>query len=143
MDQAPTLHSQRTLTLRFNIPISKTLEFWDSLKKGRFVTTECSTCGSVTFPPQADCPKCGGGEYTWKELGSEAKLVTFTQVRVAPASFSRNEGYLIAIGEFSGGLKVLAWLEGIARESAKPGMKLRIEARTGGEGNPFYVFVPA
>ena len=139
----PVLHSRRTLTLRFDIPITKTHEFWDALKDGKFVTTKCSKCGNVSFPPQADCPKCMGNEYSWVDLGREATLVTFTYVQITPASFADNDPYVIAIGELHGGPKVLAWLEGVRPEDAKPGMKMRIEARSAADGNPFYVFVPA
>jgi len=139
----PFLHSRRTLTLRFDIPISKTREFWDALRDGRFVTTKCSNCGNISFPPQADCPKCMGNEFSWVDLGKDATLVTFTYVQITPASFADNDPYIIAIGELQGGLKVLAWLEGVKPEDTKPGMKMRIEARLAGEGNPFYVFVPA
>jgi len=139
----PVLHSRRTLTLRFDIPISRTHEFWDALKEGKFVTTKCSKCGHVSFPPQADCPKCMGGEFTWVDLGRDATLVTFTYVQITPASFADSDPYIIAIGELEGGLKVLAWLEGVRPEDAKPGMKMKVEARTGGDKNPFYVFVAA
>jgi len=143
MSESPTLHSRRSLTLKFDIPISKTKEFWDSLRAGRFVTSKCSKCGNVTFPPQADCPNCMSGEFSWVELGRDAKLVTFTHVRVTPASFAGIDPYVIAIGELKDGLKVLAWLEGVAPEKAKPGMNMRVEARTSAEGNPYYVFVAA
>jgi uncharacterized OB-fold protein len=143
MSEPPSLHSRRSLTLRFDIPISKTHEFWDALKQGRFVTTKCAKCGNVSFPPQADCPECMSNQHTWVDLGREAKLVTYTQVLITPASFVSSDPYVIAIGELAGGLKVLAWLEGVPAEQAKPGMKLRIEARTGNEANPYYVFVPA
>jgi uncharacterized OB-fold protein len=143
MSEPPTLHSRRTLTLRFDIPISKTKEFWDSLKSGKFVTTKCSKCGNVTFPPQADCPKCMGRDFTWVDVGRDARLVTFTHVRVTPASFAGNDPYIIAIGELEGGIKVLAWLEGVRPEGARAGMSLRVEARTSAEGNPYYVFVAA
>jgi len=143
MSEEPSLHSRRTLTLRFDLPISKVREFWDSLRGGKFVTTKCARCGTVSFPPQADCPKCMGSEFGWVELGREATLVTCTQVRTMPPSFAGSDPYMIAIGEFSGGVKVLAWLEGVKREEAIPGIKLRVEARTSKEGNPFYVFVRA
>jgi uncharacterized OB-fold protein len=143
MDGDQVLHSRRSLTLRFDIPISKTHEFWDALKQGRFVTTKCSKCGNVCFPPQADCPKCMSGEFSWVELGRDATLVTYTYVQITPASFADSDPYIIAIGELDGGLKVLAWLEGVAPESAKPGMKMRLEARDSKEGNPYYVFVAA
>ena len=143
MSEEPVLHSRRTLTLRFNIPISRTHEFWDALKERRFITTKCTKCGHVSFPPQADCPKCMSNEFTWVDLGREATLVTFTYVQITPASFADNDPYIIAIGQLPDGLKVLAWLEGVQPENAKPGMKLRVEARTSKEGNPYYVFVSA
>jgi uncharacterized protein len=143
MEDLPQLHSRRSLNLRFDIPISKTKEFWDALRQGKLVTTKCSECGNVTFPPQADCPKCMGGDSEWVELGTDATLVTYTHVRVIPASFAGSDSYTIAIAELSSGPKVLAWLEGVGAERAKPGMKLRVEARTSREGNPYYVFVPA
>jgi hypothetical protein len=143
MPEAPSLHSRRAITLRFDIPISKTHEFWDSLRNGKFVTTKCSKCGYVSFPPQADCPMCMSSESQWVDLGRDATLVTFTHVRVTPASFAESEPYIIAIGELMAGAKVLAWLEGIRPEDAKPGMKLRVEPRTSPEGNPYYVFVKA
>jgi uncharacterized OB-fold protein len=143
MPEEPVLHSRRSLTLRFDIPISRTHEFWDALKEGRFITTKCTNCGKVTFPPQADCPRCMSNDFAWVDLGRDARLVTFTYVQITPASFSDNDPYIIAIGELPDGLKVLAWLEGVEPEKAKPGMKLRIEGRTSKEGNPYYVFVPA
>jgi uncharacterized protein len=143
MDETPQLHSRRALSLKFNIPISKTKEFWDLLKQGKFVTTKCTKCGNVSFPPQADCPKCMASEFEWVELRRDATLVTFTHVHITPASFVGEGTYTIAIAELQGGPKVLAWLEGIKAEEAKPGMKVRLEARTGKEENPYYVFVPA
>ena len=141
MSDEPVLHSRRTLTLRFDLPVSKTREFWDSLRNGRFVTTRCTRCGSVSFPPQSDCPKCTGSEHEWVDLGLNATLVTYTYASVRPPSFASSDPYVIAIGEFPGGVKVLAWLEGANREEVKPGMKLKVEARVSSEGNPFYVFV--
>jgi len=141
MSEAPSLHSRRSITLRFDIPISKTHEFWDSLKNGKFVTTRCAKCGNVSFPPQVDCPKCMSGESQWLDLGRDATLVTFTHVRTAPASFVGRGPYIIGIGELAGGTKVLAWLEGVEPGDARPGMKLKIEFRTSEEGNPYYVFV--
>jgi uncharacterized OB-fold protein len=140
-DQA--LHSRRSITLKFDIPISRTHEFWDALKQGRFVTTRCKKCGQITFPPQADCPECMSNEFEWTDIGPDAVLVTYTRVQVTPASFAGNDPYIIAICEFAGGLKVLSWLEGVLLEDAKVGMKLKVEERTSKEGNPYYVFVRA
>ncbi len=142
-EEPPTLHSKRTLTLRFNIPISRTHEFWDSLAAGRFVTTRCRGCGTVSFPPQRDCPECMSGDAEWVDLGTEAELLTFTYVQVTPTSFVDHDPYVVAIGKLKGGLNVLAWVEGAAPEKLKPGDRIRLEARKDPQGSPSYVFVLA
>ncbi len=141
--EPPTLHSRRSLNLRFNVPISRTNRFWVSLSEGRFVTTKCRDCGEVSFPPQSDCPRCMGGNVDWVDLGTDAELVTFTYVQVTPTSFVDHDPYVVGIGRLPQGVKVLAWIEGAPLERLSPGMKLRLEARRTGDGSPYYVFVPA
>jgi len=133
----------RSLKVKFDIPISKTREFWQALERDRLITTKCSDCGQVTFPPQADCPKCMSGRFEWVDLDRDATLVTCTHVLMTPTSFSQSGSYFVAIGEMKGGLRVLAWVEGITEAEAKPGLRLRLEARKSGEGRPYYAFVRA
>lgn len=143
-DAPPCLRSRRTLSLTFNIPIAKTNRFWQALGEGKFMTTRCSACGRMTFPPQADCPICMSGDPDWVELGTEAELLTFTYVQVTPASFVENDPYVVAIGRLlAEGLNVLAWIEGADPSTLKPGAKLRIETRRAANGAPYYVFVLA
>ncbi len=137
----PTLHSKRSLTLRFNVPISRTHRFWEALSEGKFVTTRCRECGRVSFPPQADCPNCLSGNSEWVDLGTDAELLTFTYVQVTPTSFVDHDPYLVGIGRLKDGLNVLAWIEGGDLQKLKPGAPLRIEFRNG-DGGPYYVFVP-
>ncbi len=139
----PTLHSKRSLTLKFNIPISKTSRFWDALGDGRFSTTKCQDCGKITFPPQADCPSCMSANSTWVELGTEAELLTFTLVQITPTSFVDHDPYVVAIGRLREGLNVLAWVEGVDPTKLKPGDRLRVVSRKDAEGAPYYVFVAA
>src|SRR5438034_10864869 len=122
-----TLHSRRTLNLRFNIPLDKIHEFWDALSEGRFVTTRCSDCGQVSFPPQSDCPRCMSANPEWIELGTSAELETFTYVMIAPTSFVDHDPYTVGIGRLENGIKILAWVES-PPEKLKIGDKLRLEA---------------
>jgi uncharacterized OB-fold protein len=135
------MRSKRSLTLRFNIPISKTHRFWDGLSEGKFLSTKCSDCGTVSFPPQADCPNCMSGRSEWVDLGTDAELLTFTYVQITPTSFVDHDPYLVGIGRLKGGLNVLAWVEGGDPEKLKPGAALGIEFRKAPDGSPFYVFV--
>ncbi len=136
-----TLHSRRTLSLRFNIPLDRTHQFWDALREGRFVTTRCTSCGEVSFPPQADCPRCMSSSHEWVDLGTSAELETFTYVMITPTSFVDHDPYTVGIGRLANGLKVLAWVES-APEKLKVGDKLKLEARKADDGSPYYVFVP-
>ncbi len=138
-----TLRSKRSLNLRFNIPISKTSRFWDSLSDGKLVTTKCGHCGKTSFPPQADCPNCMSGNVEWVDLGTEAELLTFTHVQITPTSFVDHDPYLVAIAKLKGGPNILAWVEGGDPTKLKPGDKLRVESRKDAEGSPYYVFVTA
>jgi len=141
--EPPTLHSRRTLDLQYNIPISKTNQFFESLKEGKFTTTKCKDCGEISFPPQADCPRCMSSNSEWVELGTDAELVTFTHVVVTPTSFVGSGPYYVALGRLGQGPKVLAWVEAGPSEQLKPGMKLRLEVRRYSGGSPYYVFVIA
>jgi uncharacterized protein len=142
-DEPPTLRSKRSLTLRFNMPIAKTSRFWEALAEGRFVTTKCADCGTLTFPPQADCPSCMSGNAEWVDLQTDAELLTFTFVQITPTSFVDHDPYVVAIGRLAQGLNVLAWLEGADHTKLKPGDRLRLESRKDSEGSPYYVFVLA
>jgi uncharacterized OB-fold protein len=143
MNQDKILHSRRSLTLRFDIPISKTSFFWEGLEKGKFYITRCTSCGNKSFPPQADCPKCMSDKHEWVELKGNGKILTYTLVQVTPASFVDNDPYIVAIAEFQEGIKVLAWVEGATLDKISPGSEVRLETRMSKEGNPYYVFTLA
>jgi uncharacterized protein len=79
----------------------------------------------------------------WVDMGTDAELVTFTYVVVTPTSFVDSDPYVVAIGRLKQGLKVLAWVEGTTVDELKPGAKLRLEARKGSDGSPYYVYILA
>lgn len=81
--------------------------------------------------------------FEWVDLDREATLVTCTHVLMTPTSFSDRGSYIVAIGEMKNGLRILAWLESVTIQEARPGLKLRLEARKSREGRHHYVFVPA
>jgi uncharacterized OB-fold protein len=139
----PSIKSARPITLVHELPISKTANFWEGLKQGKLLTTRCRKCGGVSFPPAGDCAKCLSSDVEWVELSGEAQLETYTEITIPPASFARYGQYLVAIGKLKEGVKVLAWLTGVKRESVKVGMNLKLTAKVTPEGRATYEFVPA
>jgi uncharacterized OB-fold protein len=136
----PTLRS-RTLALTQEIPISKTLRFWEGLKEGKVYATKCKECGEIQFPPVADCYKCPSSQVEWIELGADAEIETFTHIVIRPTSFQHHKPYTVAIGRMKEGVRVLAWLTGFKFSEVRIGMKVKLIAKTSEDGNPTYEFI--
>jgi uncharacterized OB-fold protein len=137
----PSIRS-REIKIVHEIPISKTLKFWEGLKQGKVYATKCKECGKIFFPPSADCADCLSEDLEWVELSNEAELETFTHVVVRPTTFQQNKPYTVAIGKLKEGVKVLAWLTGFKLSEIRVGMKAKLVAKTTSEGNLTYEFVP-
>jgi uncharacterized OB-fold protein len=132
----------RPLNLEFEIPIDKIHEFWDFLEIGELRTTRCRSCGSLHFPPIADCPDCGSSEMEWIELNGSGELEAFTHVIARPSSFQANAPYTIAIGKLVDGIKVLAWLVDTDITEVEVGMRVRLNAGKTPDGHSSYWFTP-
>ncbi len=141
MTEKPSIKS-REIKVVHEIPIDRTLPFWEKLKHGKVLAAKCRNCGVLHFPPVADCPKCLASEMDWVELSGEGVIETFTYVAVRSAAFQQNPPYIVAIGRLKEGVKVLAWLKGLSPEEVKVGLKVRLVAKTSPQGNLTYEFLP-
>jgi len=141
MSSMPSIKS-REITIGPEIPISKTLKFWEGLRRGKIYATKCENCGKLNFPPAAECPECLSNQVEWIELGNEAEVETFTHIVVRPTTFQQYKPYTVAIGRVKEGVRVLAWLNGLKLSEIKIGMKVKLVAGVTPEGNPTYEFFP-
>lgn len=137
----PTIRA-RPITLAQEIPISKTLKFWNGLKEGKVYATKCLKCGKLYFPPVADCSNCRSSDVEWVELSKEAEIETYTHIVVRPGSFQHFKPYTVAIGKLKEGVRVLAWLTDIKLSEVKTGMKVKLIAKVTQDGTPTYEFIP-
>jgi len=142
MSEIPTLRS-RKLEILYNIPISKTLKFWQGLREGKIYATKCKKCGKLYFPPVADCAECYSSDMEWVELSGEGYIETFTHVNVKPASFQSEPDYTVAIAKLKEGIRVLAWLTDIKPENVKVGLKVKLFTEVRHDGRVIYKFKPA
>ncbi|MFP3984651.1 MAG: Zn-ribbon domain-containing OB-fold protein [Candidatus Bathyarchaeia archaeon] len=141
MSSMPSMKSREVKIVQ-DIPINKTLKFWEGLKQGKIYATKCAKCEELQFPPVADCPTCLSSKMRWIELGNEAEIETFTHIVIRPSSFQQNKPYTVAIGKLKEGIKVLAWLTGFKTSEITIGMKAKLAAKVTAEGQPTYEFVP-
>jgi uncharacterized OB-fold protein len=114
---------------------TKIAPFVSYLEKNQIMATKCKKCGSLYFPPRADCPKCRHSEIAWVPIDGKGRLVTFTEVYFAPPAFQDSTPYLLGLAELEGGLRVFAPIGNMAdRKDLKPGLELLLRSKQAGEG---------
>ncbi len=141
MSEMPTIRS-RKLEITYNIPISRTLKFWEGLKEGKIYASKCRKCGKLYFPPVADCGNCYSSDMDWVELSGEGEVEAFTHIIVRPVSFQEHPPYTVAIARLKEGVKALAWITGVKKKDVRIGMKVKIVPRITEDGRLTYEFKP-
>ena len=134
----PSIKS-RPMTMVFEIPVSKTQKFWESVEKGDVYATRCVECGALLFPPVADCSECRSSDMEWVKLDGRGEVEAFTHVIARPTSFQKHTPYTIAIVKLVDGINVLAWL---MDDEVEVGSKVRLTAGVTPEGEASYWFEP-
>ncbi len=105
---------------------TKLQEFEKALEAGRIMGTKCKTCGKLYFPPRADCA-CMKGDIEWVELKGNCRLLTYSTIYFAPASFRYEVPYILAVAQFEEGPTVLAPLnKDLKEDEIEIGMSLRL-----------------
>lgn len=132
----------RTLELKYQMPAKRIEKFFKGLEEGKVFATRCKKCGEIYFPPQADCPVCRNDDMLWEEIQGEATLETFTIIETTPTSFQKYGKYVVAIGLFENGVRVLSWLKVADASEIKIGMRMKLQAEKNDEGTFTYLFYP-
>lgn len=70
------------------------------LEKGNFVTSECSNCKEIVWPPSDFCNKCFG-DVTWRKVQKKGKLI----------EFSKKDGDAFCIAEFEDKIRIFSSLK--------------------------------
>ena len=84
-------------------------EFSEKLKSAKLMGTKCKKCSAEYLPPREHC-QCGSKDMDWIEVNPEATLYTYTVIMFAPESMASKVPYVVAVGEFGKGKRVLAHL---------------------------------
>lgn len=134
----------REVRFRYNVSVERIKKFFEGLREGKVYATRCMGCGTIYFPPQADCAKCRSSNMEWFEVSGEGELLTYTIINVKPLSFMHYGDYVVAIARMKEGFNVLAWLRVRDPREAKVGMKVKlVVTRREPEGYLTYELVPA
>ena len=80
--------------------------FWDELADGCLLTSKCTDCGDMTFPPKPICPHCWSGNVAWHALEGKGMLYSATTVHAAPRVFGDEVPYRVGIVDLAENIRV-------------------------------------
>jgi uncharacterized OB-fold protein len=95
------------------VPYTKVSEFIDYLKDGKLKGRKCKKCGSIYFPPRAECVNCMApeSEMEWVDYNGKGTLLTYTRIYAAPTGFEDKVPYTIGVVDLAEGGRLLAIFE--------------------------------
>ncbi len=123
--------------------ISKVNDFITYLEQGKVMGTRCKKCGTVHFPPVADCAECLSSDVEWFEISGAGKLVSWSKLTYAPVGFEEDLPYSIALLDY-GDYKVFGRIaKDVPDEDLAIGIAMKTEAITLPDGQLSYAFTKA
>ncbi len=113
-------------------PIAEGLFTWPD-EPAHLLGGRCGACGTVVFPAQDGCPRCGERGMAVTELGRRGTLWTWTTQDFLPkAPYAGPEteadfaGYLVGYVELPDGVRVVTRLVDVDRADVRIGMELEL-----------------
>jgi len=137
------------------VPIEEGLFTWPA-DEPQLIGGRCPDCGVMTFPRQADCPKCFGSDVAEALFERQGTLWTFTTQEFVPKSppYARQATaetfvpYAVGYVEFPGQARVEGRIDADDLSALHIGMEMEVAVvpfLTDDDGNDVvtYVFRPA
>ena len=123
--------------------VTKVNDFITYLEQGKVMGTRCLDCGTMFFPPRAQCFKCLTSNMEWFEVTGTGKLITYSKLKYAPIGFEDDLPYYIAVLDY-GDYKVFGRIAGdFPTEELEVGLAMKAVASTLPNGQLSYVFEKA
>lgn len=117
-------------------------QFFEALRKGRFITTRCPNDREVHWPPRLACPKCHTESLEWVDLPARGTIYAFSAVLAgAPLGMEADVPFAVGLIDLDGSsLRLYGRIVGRAWEELKVGDAVRIEPFPLDDGRVFYRF---
>ena len=108
-----------------NIP-----RYWRS-ERTRYglVGETCRTCGKAIFPPRDICPHCTEAGQDVHPFAGKGQVYSYSTVHDAPAGFTEQQPYTVALVKLEEGPLVAAQLTDVESEDVRLGMPVEMVTR--------------
>jgi uncharacterized OB-fold protein len=101
-------------------------EFFDGVRIGRIVAQRCLACGELAVPPKLLCSACHGARWARTPVRGDAEVLSYTVIRVPPGRLASEAPYAIVVARFAEGVALLGRVSGIALETLRVGLPVRV-----------------
>ena len=101
-------------------------KFEAELKVGNFVTSECSHCNRIVWPPSDYCDNCFK-DVNWRKVSKNGKII----------ELSRKEDDVFCIAEFEDKIRVIGKLDAKIN-MVKPGQTVKLSKCLYNDKNSFF-----
>jgi scaffold protein (connect acetoacetyl-CoA thiolase and HMG-CoA synthase) len=95
----------------------------------RLEAVRCKGCGKVVYPARRVCPACRGTDLEPTRLSRSGKVVTSTVIHVAPAEFTMETPYAVAVVETPEGARLMVQVVDVEPSEVRPGLPVSLEFR--------------
>lgn len=95
----------------------------------RLEAVKCKKCSVIYFPPRLVCKECKSELLEKITLNDEGRLLTFTVIRVASDTFSKQTPFAVGIVELNDGVKVTTQIADVNFNDLKIGQKVKLVFR--------------
>ena len=101
-------------------------KFETELKAGNFVTSECTNCNKIVWPPSDYCDNCFK-DVNWRKVSKNGKII----------ELSRKEDDVFCIAEFEDKIRVIGKLDAEIN-MVKPGQAVKLSKCLNNDKNSFF-----
>jgi hypothetical protein len=109
-------------------------EFIAYLNSGRLMSSKCSSCKNVIWPPSSVCPQCLSNEIEWVDINGEGKLIEFSE------SFLLEQPSIFGLVELDHKIRLIAKIQCDDVSQLKKGIPVKLLRCGMNNSDPYYVF---
>ncbi len=104
--------------------------YWRT-EKARYglVGETCQVCGEPIFPPRDVCPHCTEPAQDPRTFGGRGQVYSFSTLYEAPAGYTENQPYTVALFKLDEGPLLTAQLTDVDNEAVRIGMPVEMVTR--------------
>ncbi|MGH9933522.1 MAG: Zn-ribbon domain-containing OB-fold protein [Nitrososphaerales archaeon] len=106
------------------------------MNSGKLMSTKCSLCEHVIWPPSNVCPQCLSNKIEWMDIDTNGKLIEFSE------SFLEEQSSVFGVVELDHNVRLIAKIQCLHVSQLKKGLPVRMLRCGMKNSDPYYEFQP-